>query len=128
MAPKGRKMKGQAPQQRGQHLKQEHRAAVQAHLDYEVPELKRTRGPAWAEKYLDENLPPMDSLEDIFQDITDKAMRLGFANVLRRLGDRPLRVATVCSGTESPLLALEMIMKSKTLMLVHIIIHIQYTY
>lgn len=79
--------------------------------DFEIPEVNRSRMPPGPAKYLDESLPPMDSLEAIFQDLVAKAMSLGFADVLQRLGDRPLRVATVCSGTESPLLALEMIMQ-----------------
>lgn len=62
-------------------------------------------------RYLDMSLPPMHKLEDIFRDLAAKAMVLGFADVLHRLGGRPLRVATVCSGTESPLLGLEMIEK-----------------
>lgn len=82
-----------------------------AAINSEIPELKRSQIPAGTAKYLDESLPPMECLEDIFRDIADKAMHLGFADVLRKLGDRPLRVATVCSGTESPLLALEMIKK-----------------
>lgn len=84
---------------------------VDAAAKSEIPEIKRSQIPAGVPKYLDERLPPMDSLEDIFQDLVAKALDLGFADVLRRLGDRPLRVATVCSGTESPLLALEMIMQ-----------------
>ena len=82
-----------------------------AAINSEIPELKRSQTPAGTAKYLDESLPPMECLEDIFRDIAKKALHLGFADVLRQLGDRPLRVATVCSGTESPLLALEMIKK-----------------
>src|SRR5258708_36010340 len=33
-------------------------------------------------------------------------------SVKKHLGGRPLRIATMCSGTESPLLALEMIRRS----------------
>lgn len=77
----------------------------------EVPELRRRR--VLKKPYLRGDLPPIDSLEEIFQDLASKALRFGFGKVLQRLGGRPLRVATVCSGTESPLLALEMIQKSK---------------
>ncbi|KAJ5676207.1 hypothetical protein N7462_009104 [Penicillium macrosclerotiorum] len=76
----------------------------------EVPELLRAWGVTLS-RCLDQNLPPLYMLGDIFQDLSAKALSLGFANVLRHLGDRPLRVATVCSGTESPILALEMIQK-----------------
>lgn len=79
----------------------------------EVPELRRRR--VLKRPYLRGDLAPIHSLEEIFQDLATKALRLGFDRVLHRLGGRPLRVATVCSGTESPLLALEMIQKSKQL-------------
>lgn len=55
----------------------------------------------------------MSNLKEIFTDIAQKAMGLGLELVLERLDGRPLRVATACSGTESPLLALEMIQEGK---------------
>lgn len=55
----------------------------------------------------------MSNLEQIFTDIAQKAMGLGLELVLKRLAGRSLRVATVCSGTESPLLALKMIQEGK---------------
>lgn len=55
----------------------------------------------------------MYQLSDIYQDMTRRAMELGFGEVLEHLGERALRVVTVCSGTESPLLALEMVQKSE---------------
>lgn len=123
MAPKGRKstlpargkkkkiLEAQDHEQNDEPQSSEPNAVADAAIDSEIPELKRSQIPAGTAKYLDESLPPMDCLEDIFRDIATKAMHLGFADVLRQLGNRPLRVATVCSGTESPLLALEMIKK-----------------
>lgn len=73
------------------------------------PEVLRTNYPAVNRKSLDLDLPPIYNLKDIFDDICRKAVNLGFENVLRHLGSRKLRVVTMCSGTESPLLALEMI-------------------
>lgn len=75
----------------------------------EIPEYARSQ--VGDKSYLDQSLPPMHMLEEIFQDLASNALRLGLQNVLDILGDRPLKVATVCSGTESPLLALEMIEK-----------------
>jgi len=75
----------------------------------EIPEYARSQ--VGDKMYLDQTLPPMHKLEDIYQDMTAKALPLGLADVLSILRDRPLRVATVCSGTESPLMALEMIQK-----------------
>lgn len=77
--------------------------------NFEIPEYARSQ--VGDSSYLDQSLPPMHKLEEIFQDLASNASRLGLRNVLDILGDRPLKVATVCSGTESPLLALEMIEK-----------------
>lgn len=66
-----------------------------------------------ARTLLARGLPPMSGLGDIYKDMTERAMDLGLDGVLAHLGERPLRVVTVCSGTESPLLALEMVQRSK---------------
>ncbi|RAL15255.1 putative SNF2 family helicase [Aspergillus homomorphus CBS 101889] len=58
------------------------------------------------------NLPPMHKLSDIFRSITQRAMDLGLDKYLTHVGLRPLRVVTVCSGTESPLLALELLQEN----------------
>jgi site-specific DNA-cytosine methylase len=62
---------------------------------------------------LDGSLPPMDNLEEIFVDISKKAVKNGLQDVIKHLGSRKLRVVTMCSGTESPILALEMVSKCK---------------
>ena len=59
-------------------------------------------------KGLNTQLPPLSSIDDIFQDITAKALSLGLREALTTT-PMPLRVATMCSGTESPLLAIEMV-------------------
>lgn len=56
------------------------------------------------------DLPPMHSLDDIYASMTSHAMTNGLGGFLGHM-NRPLRVATVCSGTESPLLALEMVQR-----------------
>ncbi|KAK2879373.1 hypothetical protein FQN49_000940 [Arthroderma sp. PD_2] len=61
---------------------------------------------------LDRSLPPISKIEDIFEDLTARALNNGFDSFLNHIGFRELRVATMCSGTESPLLALEMIQNS----------------
>ena len=62
---------------------------------------------------LDESLPPISDITEIFADLTSKAIDVGFSKALDHLGNRPLRVATMCSGTESPLLALGLIKDCK---------------
>ncbi|KAF1356488.1 hypothetical protein BDV97DRAFT_287275 [Delphinella strobiligena] len=59
-----------------------------------------------------ESLPPLSKVADIFYDLTSKACNLGLPRVITAIGSQPLRVATMCSGTESPLLALQMIKDS----------------
>lgn len=56
------------------------------------------------------NLPPIHNITRIFEDLTTNGIEnLGLRDAVARLKNRPLRVATMCSGTESPLLALQMI-------------------
>ncbi|KOS41539.1 hypothetical protein ACN38_g7593 [Penicillium nordicum] len=74
----------------------------------EIPELRRGF-PIPRGRYLASDLPPLHTLTEIFADMASNALKMGFEHVLRRLGSRPLRVATMCSGTEAPLLALELI-------------------
>ena len=68
--------------------------------------LNRKSGEA---KGLDTGLPPLSSIDDIFKDIVTKALDMGLKKILHKSNRQPLRVATMCSGTESPLLALEMV-------------------
>lgn len=78
----------------------------------EIPEFRRAYVDENA-RYLAMHLPPMHMLGEIFSDLVAKALSLGFDKVLEHLGERPLRIATVCSGTESPILAMEMLQKGK---------------
>lgn len=83
--------------------------------DYEgdIPEIVRSRIPMdISQSGLDPTLPPIHNLKDIFDDITRRAIQLGLVDFLTYMGSRKLRVVTMCSGTESPLLALEMVGKS----------------
>ena len=70
-------------------------------------------------KEIRKDLPPISNIYDIFNDLvensqrhTPKSERTPFRDVLEELGGRKLRVATVCSGSESPLIALQMISES----------------
>ena len=56
------------------------------------------------------DLPPIHDIAAIFSDIVARTPEV--KSVAKQLQGRPLRVATMCSGTESPLLALEMIRRS----------------
>lgn len=57
------------------------------------------------------NLPPLDDINSIFADMASNAMKLGLSKALENLGDRPINIATMCSGTESPLLAIDLLSK-----------------
>lgn len=63
---------------------------------------------------IDESLPPLHDIKDIFRDLTSKGLNLGFQKVIDHLGRRKLKIATMCSGTESPILALDLISESKS--------------
>ena len=56
------------------------------------------------------NLPPISSIPAIFTDLVSRIPEV--AQVTSKIKGRKLRVATMCSGTESPLLALELIQES----------------
>ncbi|KAF2027883.1 hypothetical protein EK21DRAFT_70985 [Setomelanomma holmii] len=71
----------------------------------------KSTGPK-AGKGIDFDLPPIDDVEDIFSDLATRALDLGLSDVLTKLEGRPLNVATMCSGTESPLLALDLLSKA----------------
>lgn len=56
------------------------------------------------------DLPPIHDIPSIFSDLVSHIPQI--KEVAERVAGRKLRVATMCSGTESPLLALELIQKS----------------
>lgn len=58
---------------------------------------------------VDETLKPISDIKDIFGDITNKACELGLKKVVTHLKGRKLKIATMCSGTESPLLAIQLV-------------------
>ncbi|GAA5990551.1 hypothetical protein JCM10908_003126 [Rhodotorula pacifica] len=59
---------------------------------------------------LDLTLPPLFKLDEIFAHMVSREAK-SFAQVFKDLG-RPLRVATMCSGTEAPILALKLMMRA----------------
>lgn len=56
------------------------------------------------------SLPPLHHIPTMFSDLVSHIPRI--KDVVERVRGRKLRVATMCSGTESPLLALELICQS----------------
>ena len=58
---------------------------------------------------LDESRAPMSSIFSIFNDLTQRAFDLGFLDYLRAMKGRPVKIATMCSGTESPIFASRLI-------------------
>ena len=64
--------------------------------------------------HLDESLPPLSDLPAIFDDLVSRALtQPSMAEAMKVLPHKRINVATMCSGTESPLLALNMIQNSK---------------
>lgn len=64
-------------------------------------------------KGLDQNLAPLHDIKEIFLHLTERALELGLEKAIQHLGSRRLRVATMCSGTESPLLSMKLIARSR---------------
>ena len=62
---------------------------------------------------VNKKLPPISDIVEIFDDLSKKAMDLGLDRAIQQLGSRKLKLATMCSGTESPLLALKLVSESK---------------
>ncbi|KAF2631544.1 hypothetical protein BU25DRAFT_384913 [Macroventuria anomochaeta] len=60
-------------------------------------------------KGIDLSLPPLNDIHDITADMASRAVGLGLCDAIRKLEGRPINVATMCSGTESPLLFLQML-------------------
>lgn len=56
------------------------------------------------------DLPPIHDIPAIFSDLVSRIPKI--KDVAEHVSGRKVRVATMCSGTESPLLALELIQKS----------------
>jgi hypothetical protein len=56
------------------------------------------------------DLPPINNIPAMFSDIVSRIPKI--KEVAEHIQGRKLRVATMCSGTESPLLALELIRRS----------------
>ena len=76
---------------------------------------KETRNvDAWSYKGgITEDLPPMSDINEIFDDLTANAARHGLREVVKSLESYKVKVATMCSGTESPILALGLISESE---------------
>lgn len=61
---------------------------------------------------INENLAPLKKIDDIFAHMVHNAIDgFGLRTFIEALENKTLIVATMCSGTESPLLALELIKK-----------------
>jgi hypothetical protein len=66
-----------------------------------------------------DDLPIITEPQAMFDDmiaqrfgLDDRQQRQPLLSLLKKLQDRPLKVATMCSGTESPILALDMLQKA----------------
>ncbi|KAB8219958.1 hypothetical protein BDV33DRAFT_231235 [Aspergillus novoparasiticus] len=86
-----------------------------AGMDPELPEVIRSE-PHFGKRRLSTqlalNLPPLHKLSDIYRSITARALELNLGEFLQHIGSKPLRIVTACSGTESPLLALELVQEN----------------
>ncbi|KAJ9651492.1 hypothetical protein H2198_009220 [Neophaeococcomyces mojaviensis] len=59
--------------------------------------------------FLEDTKPPLSSIEKIFDDIANKAIELGFLEACMPFQKQGLQLITMCSGTESPVIALQLL-------------------
>jgi hypothetical protein len=77
------------------------------------PKARKASTKMFAYTGLNTNLPPLSNIDEIFADLTQRALGQGLDKFLKGIGSRAIKVATLCSGTESPLLALQMVQESE---------------
>jgi hypothetical protein len=65
---------------------------------------------------LDTGRAPLSDINDIFSDLASKAIKLGFLAACANFQDQPLRIVTMCSGTESPILAMRLLQRGIALL------------
>jgi len=92
------------------------------HLGTAAGEGRRTRGvkasgtnmPKQTEHKggIEESWPPMSKMEDIFTDLARKAVTHGLNDALKAFPGKKLRVATMCSGTDAPIIGLRAVQAS----------------
>lgn len=58
---------------------------------------------------IDLSLPPLNNVEDCVEDMMRKSLQHGLKAVLDHLHDQPIRIGTMFSGTEFPLIAMKLI-------------------
>lgn len=67
---------------------------------------------------IDKNSRPLIDIKDIFHHMADQGSNLtdghSLKDVVKSLRNRPINVATMCSGTESPIIALTLIRNGKS--------------
>jgi len=107
----GRKHQLAQPDQGAPTPKKRKRAAPKAKNENGTP-VKKKRTHNYLGPLLSANLPPMYKLQDIFNDIATKALNLSDQTFRLWLEGKIIKIGTMCSGTESPILALEEIRKS----------------
>ena len=71
-----------------------------------------TSGVGWTDKWaINRSLPPIHDFDEIFADQASKAKDIGFQNALTLLNGRKLRIGTMCSGTDCPIVAMRLLQK-----------------
>jgi hypothetical protein len=80
---------------------------LSSHLQKPKPRAKGTS--SRADEALNLSLPPLTNIDSIFEDLT-RGFASELSDVFTKL-NRPLRIATMCSGTEAPVLALRLLFR-----------------
>jgi len=101
---------------------QGHKVATQSQVDKIIKDTKQLQAKNLRfdhTKAFNGDVEPISEPQEMFDDMVRRANesaaikdKEGVTKFLNHVGDRPIRVATMCSGTESPVLALKMIAKA----------------
>ncbi|KIY00397.1 uncharacterized protein Z520_04082 [Fonsecaea multimorphosa CBS 102226] len=79
-----------------------------------IPDAAQQAKPKNKQTGLDPNSPPLSDIHRIFDLITEHAVSKGLLDACAPFGDGGIRVLTMCSGTESPFVAMDLVRKSLT--------------
>ena len=110
-AKKGEAKPKQAAKKRGTEPKQNAKKGKAKPKQAALKDSTETSRALWR---IDQKSPQLSDPQEMFNHLTTTAIdKLGLTKALKELNGQVINVATMCSGTESPLLALEMIKHGK---------------
>ncbi|EXJ72847.1 uncharacterized protein A1O5_03995 [Cladophialophora psammophila CBS 110553] len=80
----------------------------------DAPDANQRENPTNGQNWLDTTAPPLSDIHRIFDFITEHAVSQGLLEACEPFKECGIRVLTMCSGTESPFVAMDLVRKSLT--------------